>query len=390
VSAPWIEVEAVSKAYCRRLRHSLFYGLQDIGREVLGVRRARDELRAHEFWSLKDVSLSVRPGECVGLIGRNGAGKTTLLKLINGLVKPDQGRVTVRGRVGALIALGAGFNPILTGRENVYVNGSVLGLTKREVDAKLGEILDFAELGDAIDAPVQSYSSGMFVRLGFAVATALDPDVLLIDEVLAVGDTGFRAKCFQRLGELLPRTATIFVSHQMTQVERVCDRVLLLEGGRAAFLGAAVEASARYRAGQDLASPERLLLGEDVDAFKLGLGSEEVAYGGTLALDLELELARPLKGGLCVLSLVRGGAVAAQVDLTALVGDLEQGGNRRALRLGPLQLVGGTYDLNLSLNDEGGKATLVHALSCGRFNLSGPAGFGVSAMPPVEVRSEAS
>ena len=144
-------------------------------------------LRPGEFWAVKDVSFKLRRGECLGLIGHNGAGKTTLLKMLNGLIKPDAESITMRGRVGALIALGAGFNPILTGRENIYINGSVLGLTKKEIDAKIDEIIDFAEIREFIDMPVQSYSSGMAGRLGFAVATALDPDVLIVDEVLAVG-----------------------------------------------------------------------------------------------------------------------------------------------------------------------------------------------------------
>ena len=167
------------------------------------ARRFADE----GVWAVNNVSFA--QAECLGLIGRNGAGKTTLLKMLNGLIKPDAGRIEMRGRVGALIALGAGFNPILTGRENIYVNGSVLGLTKKEIGAKLDEIVDFAEIGDFIDTPVQNYSSGMAVRLGFAVASSIRPDVLLIDEVLAVGDISFVLRCLNRV-ELLPTTACLF------------------------------------------------------------------------------------------------------------------------------------------------------------------------------------
>ena len=230
-----VRVEGVSKKFCRSLKKSLWYGVCDIAGELLPGRKrreTRDEgrelsdrsaqdisrspldaglltaaasaldsgpltldsthgLRAGEFFAVKDVSFELRRGECLGLIGHNGAGKTTLLKMLNGLIKPDAGTITMRGRVGALIALGAGFNPILTGRENIYINGSVLGLTKKEIDAKIDEIIDFAEIREFIDMPVQSYSSGMSVRLGFAVATALDPDVLIVDEVLAVGGAEF-------------------------------------------------------------------------------------------------------------------------------------------------------------------------------------------------------
>ena len=188
-------------------------------------------LRDGEFFAVKDVSFELRRGDCLGLIGHNGAGKTTLLKMLNGLIKPDAGSITMRGRVGALIALGAGFNPILTGRENIYINGSVLGLAKKEIDAKIDEIIDFAEIGEFIDMPVMNYSSGMAVRLGFAVAVSLDPDVLIIDEVLAVGDLGFQAKCFNILNKKLKNSAVIFVSHSMPQVARVASKVLYMEHG---------------------------------------------------------------------------------------------------------------------------------------------------------------
>ena len=157
--------------------------------------------------------------------------------MLNGLIKPDRGRIEIRGRVGALISLGAGFNPILTGRENIYVNGSVLGLTTTEIESKLDEIVDFAEIGEFIDTPVQSYSAGMQVRLGFAVATALQPDVLLLDEVLAVGDAAFRAKCYERLARIRDRAAFVLVSHDTDQIARVCSRVLVLDHGAERYLG---------------------------------------------------------------------------------------------------------------------------------------------------------
>lgn len=227
-----IKAEHVSKKFCLSLKKSLWYGLKDMGKELLGLPQGNaGHLRPKEFWAVNDVSFEVRRGECLGLIGRNGAGKTTLLKMLNGLIKPDAGRIEMRGRVGALIALGAGFNPVLTGRENIYVNASVLGIPKREIDAKLDEIVDFAEIGDFIDTPVQNYSSGMTVRLGFAVASSLEPDILLLDEVLAVGDLGFQYKCFRRIGELMKRAAVIFVSHSMASVASTCKRAMLMEHG---------------------------------------------------------------------------------------------------------------------------------------------------------------
>lgn len=245
-----IKVEGVSKKFCRSLKKSLWYGMQDLGNELLGRRHGGNgELRPEEFWALKDASFEIRRGESVGIIGRNGSGKTTLLRMLSGLIKPDQGRIEMHGRVGGLIALGAGFNPILTGRENIYVNASVLGLSKREIDAKINEIIDFAEIGEFIDSPVQNYSSGMAVRLGFAIATALNPDVLLLDEVLAVGDEAFQRKCFERLDDLLKRRdkVLIFVSHNIRQVERICSRGILIEHGHVLVDGSSSDACSAYQ-----------------------------------------------------------------------------------------------------------------------------------------------
>lgn len=233
-----VKVEGVSKKFCRSLKGSLWYGVKDMAAEVTGGSASQDKLRPGEFWAIDDVSFNLSRGECLGLIGHNGAGKTTLLKLLNGLIKPDRGRIVMRGRVAALIALGAGFNPILTGRENIYVNGSVLGLSTKEIDRKAEEIIDFAEIRDFIDAPVQSYSSGMAVRLGFAIAVKTTPDILLLDEVLAVGDVAFQAKCFNALAEFRDRgTGFILVSHNMHHVARYSDQVLYLKKGKVVHCG---------------------------------------------------------------------------------------------------------------------------------------------------------
>lgn len=233
-----VRVENVSKIFCRDLKKSLSYGFKDSVRDLVGGSRitvsALDErpLRKGEFWANKGISFELRRGECLGLIGHNGAGKTTLLKMLNGLVKPDTGRIEMRGSIGALIALGAGFNPILTGRENTYINGSVLGLSKKEVKEKIEEIIDFAEIREFIDSPVQTYSSGMQVRLGFAIAVILiQPDVLILDEVLAVGDMRFTIKCLDIVRRLSERSAVIFVSHNIQLIDHFCNRILLLEHG---------------------------------------------------------------------------------------------------------------------------------------------------------------
>jgi lipopolysaccharide transport system ATP-binding protein len=230
-----VEVSGLSKKFSRSLKRSMLYGLQDVMGSMIGLDADGSRLRKDEFWAVKDVNFTLRRGECLGLIGRNGAGKSTLLKMLNGLIRPDQGSIVMRGKVGALIELGAGFNPLLTGRENIYINGQLLGFTKAEIDHKMQAILDFAEINEFIDSPVQNYSSGMKVRLGFAVAAQMEPDVLIIDEVLAVGDLGFVLKCFNAIDSLLDKAAVIFVSHNMPQVSRICSGIIMLEKGRMIF-----------------------------------------------------------------------------------------------------------------------------------------------------------
>lgn len=229
-----IKVSGISKKFSRNLKSSLKYGLQDIGREIIGKARTKD-LRKDEFWALRNVSFEVKRGECLGLIGHNGAGKSTLLKMLNGLIKPDEGQIEMRGKVGALIELGAGFNPILTGRENVYNNAAVLGFSKSDVDAKMGEIIEFSEIGEFIDTPVQNYSSGMKVRLGFAIAANLEPDILLVDEVLAVGDVFFVNKCLAKIDAIKNRCTIIFVSHNINMVARICTQAIVFNKGSVFF-----------------------------------------------------------------------------------------------------------------------------------------------------------
>ncbi|MFB6275722.1 MAG: polysaccharide ABC transporter ATP-binding protein [Halothece sp.] len=231
-----VKADHVSKKFCRSLKKALWYGVQDIGSEIIG-RKYDHKLRPDEFWAVNDISFEVKRGECLGLIGPNGAGKSTLLKMLNGLIKPDQGSIMMRGRISALIELTAGFNPILTGLENIYNRAAILGLSKAEVDRKLDDIVEFAEIADFLHTPVQSYSSGMKIRLGFAVAAQLEPDVLILDEVLAVGDVGFRAKCFNTIHKIMQNSAVIFVSHAMPQVSRICTNLLVMHHGKPVFLG---------------------------------------------------------------------------------------------------------------------------------------------------------
>ena len=201
----------------------------------------------HEFWALKDISFQVRRGETFGIIGRNGSGKSTLLQIIAGTSTPTIGEVNVHGRIAALLELGSGFNPEFTGRENVYLNGRILGLTQKEITDRYDQIVDFADIGEFIDQPVKTYSSGMFVRLAFAVQAHIDASVFIIDEALAVGDVFFQQKCFKRLREMLNTgTSLLFVSHDLAAVQNLCSRAMLLADGNCSYLGPSDEAASRY------------------------------------------------------------------------------------------------------------------------------------------------
>ena len=242
-----VAVEAVSKKYCRDLEKSLRYGLHDIGRALVGGGADPGSLRDSEFWALSEVSLELGAGECLGVIGPNGAGKSTLLKLIQGRLHPDRGRIVVRGKLAAISELGIGFNPILSGRENIFHNAALLGLARDETQGLLGQIIEFSELEEFIDAPVFTYSSGMRARLGYAVAAHLDPEALLIDEVLTVGDLAFRRKCVQHMQRFLARgKAVLLVSHEMYSVQTLCTRAIYLERGEVVFAGASTDAVHLY------------------------------------------------------------------------------------------------------------------------------------------------
>ncbi|MBU6230528.1 MAG: ABC transporter ATP-binding protein [Cyanobacteria bacterium REEB459] len=237
----------VSKKFCRSLKKSLVYGVQDIASEVLGLRQQCDRLRSGEFWALQNVSLELGRGESLGLVGANGSGKTTLLRIISGLIKPDTGRVHIRGRVAPLIALGAGFNPVLTGRENIYANMAILGLSKPEIDQRYDAVVEFAEIGEAIESPVHSYSSGMAARLGFACAIYTNPDILLIDEVLSVGDIRFRLKCDRALHQLQAQgTSLIVISHFFQGILNICTKALYLSRGEVRAYGDARSIMDKY------------------------------------------------------------------------------------------------------------------------------------------------
>jgi len=247
-----LKLDHVSKRYLIRQAHV------DAAPKGLVGRLRRRFGPAHVFWALRDVSFQVAHGEAVGIIGRNGAGKSTLLKLLAGITAPTSGEISISGKMSALLEVGSGFHPELTGIENIYLSGTILGMQRKEITAKLDAIIDFAGVRPFIDVPVKRYSSGMVVRLGFSVAAHLDPDILLLDEVLAVGDAAFQKKCIDRVIELKQRSTVVFISHDLAAVQQLCDRVIVMNQGEIVYDGETAGAMTAYSAlARFSASPPR-------------------------------------------------------------------------------------------------------------------------------------
>ena len=333
---------------------------------------ARNGAKATDVRAVVDVSLSVDPGEAVGLIGRNGSGKTTLLSLIAGIIKPTSGRAEAGGRVASLLALGAGFHPDFTGRENVYLNGSIYGLKRAQIRGLMDEIVAFAELERFIDLPVRTYSSGMYMRLGFAVAAHVQADVLLLDEVFAVGDEEFQRKCFGKIYEFKQRGGTIvFVSHDAASVERLCERAVLLRDGRVELDGSTQEAIARYhKLLADERDPEESAAGlreygsgevRIVEARLLGPEGEErlqLAAGEPLAVQLRVEAREAVPAPVVSLELrdEAGLLLASARQDTAELG-WEEAPGERVLRFAVERppLADGRFRLRFELGDRTGR-----------------------------------
>jgi len=379
-----ITVEKLSKKYCRTLKKSLWYGLKDIAGEF--NRRITDNpiLRPGEFWALKDVSLELRRGECLGLIGANGSGKSTLLKLINGLIKPDRGKISVFGRVGALIELGTGFNPILTGRENIFINGSVLGLTKKEIDAKLDSIIEFSEIAEYIDSPVQNYSSGMKVRLGFAIAAQMEPDILLIDEVLAVGDVGFRSKCFNVIDKFSKKAAVIFISHQMAHVARICSELIVLNKGKSIYQGKNIPAGIESYYSQFIGSRSSISGSGRATIHDIKIFSDpehecteeivKINYLNDLSIELSFTLDPSIHDAVVNIAFfdkeMRG---AAQCYSSNCNFEIQNTGNtiRTRVKIPNLQLNPGVYDISIVIVDGKRSETLINYHAAKSFQVNG-------------------
>jgi lipopolysaccharide transport system ATP-binding protein len=277
-AAPAVVVDNVSKQF------RLYRDRRTNVKEIVTARRRRSRYEA--FTALDGVSLSVPRGTTFGLIGHNGSGKSTLLKLIAGIHQPTAGSIAISGRVSAMLELGAGFHPELSGRDNIYLNGAILGMNKRQIDAAMDTIIDFSGLAEFIDTPVKVYSSGMYVRLGFSIAVHLDPEILVIDEIVAVGDEEFQRRCFEHLHELRKRGVTIiFVSHSLPLVRQLCDEVAWLDHGRLRALGKPGEMVDSYLAEVNAAESSRLEAAGDASAIEGRLGSGDVRVSRLEYLD---------------------------------------------------------------------------------------------------------
>ena len=356
-----IEATSVSKKFCTSLRASLWYGLRDLGAEMLGRRHpGHGELRQDEFWAIDNVSFTLRRGECLGLVGRNGAGKTTLLRMLNGLIRPDAGSIVMRGKTGAIIALGAGFNPVLTGRENIRINAAILGMNKIELDDRTEEIIAFSELGEFIDMPVRHYSSGMSMRLGFSIAVAIDPDILLLDEVLAVGDAAFRFKCHRRIQEMMKAAAVVFVSHDMAHVSRISSRVLVLDGGRPTFLGEPAAGVDVYRALNEAATdPEQgfVTLKAPIRSFGAELDRLTIHPSDSLTIRFVFDSTETIDNvaiRINVFNLAGDYAADNVIESRELGLHVSAGTNSWQLKVDAVPLKAGRYQFSFSMADDSG------------------------------------
>ena len=405
-----LDVENVWKIYCRNLKRAMWYGLRDLGREVAGAGRDRtqSDLRPGEFFAVRDASFQVRRGECVAMIGPNGAGKSTMLKLINGLVKPDAGKITIHGKIGALIELGTGFNPILSGRENVYINGSVLGLKKREIDGLFDTIVDFAELGHVINDPVKTYSSGMRMRLGFSVAANLRPQLLLMDEVLAVGDVGFRMKCFAHLRKLVDQgVSIILVTHAVGMLQRVASRAIVFGNGKIIHDGDLETGCTIYEETLGASDRNQDTPSESADqraniesvAIINAQGQPQLQFntGETVCVQVKLNCRQPVKHARLVVALcsaVHGTLTSVSTPHQNVEFDLESPGRVITLSFPAIPLLIGAYHFNVSLM--GPAATDFYHRSSGRglFRIVGPpvnaSGFGINGIVSLEHRWDVS
>jgi lipopolysaccharide transport system ATP-binding protein len=365
-----VSVENVSKKYCKSLKRSMLYGVVDVGKNIFGLSSHSERLRKAEFWAVDDVSFKVKKGEILGIIGPNGSGKTTLMKMINGIFWPDKGKITVRGRVGSLIGLGAGFHQTLTGRENIYLNAAILGMTRQEADEKYDDIIDFADIGDFIDLPVKFYSSGMVARLGFAVAVHLEPDILLVDEALSVGDLSFRKKCAEKIDSLKNEMTMIIVSHSPRIIYRMCDRALILWDGRIEEIGPADRVVSSYINMNITSSKydDAVKILESLKEIKTvavstynedQVKTREFQSGDPVKITMEIDSEEEIDDIVCSVSVLSlEGYVITVMNTEDIDYKLKKGSNVLECKINELSLVPGTFFLKIKLKNRYGYIVL--------------------------------
>lgn len=392
------------------LRETVMAGMSRLVRRLRGAGADSGRHSEEEFWALRNVSLDLEQGDVVGILGRNGAGKSTLLKLISRITEPTEGEIRIRGRVGSLLEVGTGFHPELTGRENIYLNGAILGMSRSEIRRKFEQIVEFCEIERFLDTPVKHYSSGMYVRLAFSVAAHLEPEILIVDEVLAVGDAAFQKKCLARMSEVAAEGRTIlFVSHNVGLVRTLCKRGILLEAGSVRFDGDAEEAASIYLSGLETAATADLALRpQRRGAGRVRLSRLDIGVPGEGASGV-LEPGRParfvfmtsgtLPGLTCSFTLYDSfgqpvtyfdSAVASPDDANDADGE-----SRFVCELDQLTLVPGRYRVNAALAWDGqlqdhieGAAMLeVRDGAAGRRPVVAAPGYGSTFMPHRWIRS---
>ena len=346
---PVLSVSGLGKKYAQSLRLGMAYALRDIAREVVPPRSGGHALRPGEFWALQEISFELKRGEALAVVGHNGAGKSTLLKLLLGLLKPDSGEIRIDGRAEGIIELGSTFSQLLTGRENIELGAALHGISGRDARQLLDEVVAFAELDQFIDVPVQSYSSGMKARLAFALSAHLKPDLLLVDEALAVGDLDFQRKCLNHMRNYLSEGgALLFVSHNVHQIHMICERGLLIEHGRLVFSGSAVDTVNRMfdlqpaatRSARAAATDDPVVIRE---VTARSLDGEAIRSGGPLELRVDYQAKDPIvaQWGFSIWTNDQWVCVAGERELDAKM--LKRGDGALTCRIPRLPLVGGRY-----------------------------------------------
>ncbi|MFH1457234.1 MAG: ABC transporter ATP-binding protein [Patescibacteria group bacterium] len=391
MSKPIIEVDNVSKKYI--IQHKEPYvtfrdaitGFVKKPYELITKKKSSKE----ELWALKDVNFSVDQGEVIGIIGRNGAGKTTILKILSKITPPTQGKIILRGRVASLLEVGTGFHPELTGRENIYLNGAILGMSKKEIKKKFAEIVEFAEINKFLDTPVKRYSSGMYVRLAFAVAAHLEPEILLVDEVLAVGDVAFQKKCLGKMKDVSQSGRTIFfVSHNMLAIQSLCSKVIRIDRGKMLGMGDVDEQIKAYiKDGSKetiITNKSALQLTPDTKLTKVKLTPSIIKTGAPINFDLQIQASDQ--------AVINSMAIifSSSMNVKAAIVDLRQTQNIHLTKnqtlningeIKSLPLVEGDYSITLYLKYDGGIEK--HFSDLGEVNITGKASTnGIIPYPP--------